>query len=260
MPSPFPGMDPYLERSDGWRGLHLLLLSEFAALLQPQLNSIGHYIDLEEHVYLSEAGRDVIPDAAVHDGPAGSGYRHPATAVVDEPVRVAELRDERMRFLEITSVEERRAVTVLELFSPTNKSRPDGRTQYTRKRRELDQEAVSLVEIDLRRGEPPLVVLPDDVLAGHPHDYLVNIIRADSSDGEFYPIRLRDRLPRVRIPLAGEDPDAALDLQAALALDAAYARGPYAMRIDYAADPPPPRLPQDDIDWIDALLKQKCLR
>ncbi|WP_143437986.1 DUF4058 family protein, partial [Hydrocoleum sp. CS-953] len=33
MPSPFPGMDPYLEHPDLWPGLHLFLISNLAQLL-----------------------------------------------------------------------------------------------------------------------------------------------------------------------------------------------------------------------------------
>ena len=249
-------MDPYLEAPHFWRGVHLLLLAEFAALLQPQLNALGYFVDVQEQVYLGDTGREIIPDGVIHETTFDKlNSPHPATAVVDEPVRVAQLREERVPFLEIASIAERRVVTVIELFSPTNKFRADGRTQYSRKRRELEQDAISLVEIDLLRGGRPLVDLPEHLLADHPHAWLVNIIRTHSTDGSFYPIRLRDRLPRIRIPLSAEAPDAVLDLQTAFTV--AYDRGPYDIRIDYTADPPPPH---DDLDWIDALLKAQGLR
>ena len=37
MPSPFPGMDPYLERNPIFHELHTQMLSEAQAQLQPQL-------------------------------------------------------------------------------------------------------------------------------------------------------------------------------------------------------------------------------
>jgi hypothetical protein len=252
-------MDPYLEDQHGWRGVHLLLLAEFAAILQPQLNALGYYVDVEEQIYLGDAGREVVPDAVVHRGlPEDHGSARPAVAVVDEPVVVGEMREERVRHLEISRADDHRLVTVVELLNVTNKLRDRGRGQYTRKRRELTQDDVGFVEIDLLRAGPSVVDLPAEVLERHPHDYVVNIIRPFFTGGEFYPVRLRDRLPRIRIPLETESPDAALDLQAAL--DVAYDRGPYRMRIDYTGDPPPPRLPKDDLDWIDATLREKGLR
>ncbi len=37
MPSPFPGMDPYLEHPELWPALHHLLISEIFRFLSPQL-------------------------------------------------------------------------------------------------------------------------------------------------------------------------------------------------------------------------------
>jgi hypothetical protein len=258
MPSPFPGMDPYVENSHGWRGLHTLLLGEISALLPPQLNAIGYYVDLEEQVYLGEWGREVIPDAVLHEG---SQELHrdmkPTVAVVDEPIVVEEVREERVPYLEVCRSDDNRIVTVIELLSSIKKIDNRGREQYMRKRRELTQDEVGFVEIDLLRTGPLVVDLPFEVLERHPHDYLVNTICPYSTHAEFYAIRLCDRLPRIRIPLEPEDPDAALDLQAAF--NSAYDRGPDRIRIDYTTDPPPPKLSDDDLNWIDTLLRQKGL-
>lgn len=37
MPSPFPGMDPYLEQSERWPDLHQRLIAYISEELQPQL-------------------------------------------------------------------------------------------------------------------------------------------------------------------------------------------------------------------------------
>lgn len=70
-----------------------------------------------------------------------------------------------------------------------------------------------------------------------PWDYLVSVWRAPGSDVEVYPTRLRDRLPRIRVPLRTGDADAVLDLQAAFAH--AYDTGPYPDRVDHEGEPPP---------------------
>jgi hypothetical protein len=54
---------------------------------------------------------------------------------------------------------------------------------------------------------------------------------------------VRDRLPRVRIPLAGDDPDAPLDVQAVLTHT--YAAGSYRDRLRYEAPCVPPLSPVD---------------
>jgi hypothetical protein len=40
MPSPFPGMDPFLETNPIFQELHTQMLAEIKALLQPQLRRV----------------------------------------------------------------------------------------------------------------------------------------------------------------------------------------------------------------------------
>jgi hypothetical protein len=63
---------------------------------------------------------------------------------------------------------------------------------------------------------------------------------------ELYARLLRERLPRLRIPLADDDPDATLDLQAAL--EQVYIDGRYGRRIRYDQPCEPP-LSLDDQTW-----------
>ena len=75
MPSPFPGMDPYLENPSGWMGFHNTLIVEMMAALNAQLMP-AYYADSEERVYISnesDPGRKVIvPDIkVVHTGRRG---------------------------------------------------------------------------------------------------------------------------------------------------------------------------------------------
>src|SRR5437660_7713266 len=53
MPSPFPGMDPFLEKNPIFQELHPQMLAEMQALLQPQLRP-KYVARLERH--LSEGG------------------------------------------------------------------------------------------------------------------------------------------------------------------------------------------------------------
>ena len=74
---------------------------------------------------------------------------------------------------------------------------------------------------------------------------------------EYYPIPLRQRLPAIRIPLRRADSDVALDLQALI--DECYESGRYGDDIDYREDPEPP-LGNDDAKWAEALLREQGRR
>lgn len=68
MPSPFPGMDPYMEDPAGWPNLHVNLITEIQAALNRQLRP-KYYARAEDRVYVSDQddpGRRVIaPDVRV---------------------------------------------------------------------------------------------------------------------------------------------------------------------------------------------------
>jgi hypothetical protein len=253
-------MDPFLEDPAVWPGMHHLLIGETARALQPLLRSRGYYIDIGERVRLVESGRTVVPDDAIfRSGHATEAPSEPALATADQPVRVrrtpAEVRE---GYLDIYQVGESRLVTGIEFLSPTNKFDHRGRRLYRRKQRELSRADVNLVEVDLLRKGRHILHVPRPVVEGlRPWDYLVNLVRRGSDDYEIYPIRLRDRLPRILIPLRPPDEDAVLDLQAVF--DRAYETDPYPERLNYSGAPVPP-LTSDDAAWAYDLLKLKGLR
>jgi hypothetical protein len=114
------------------------------------------------------------------------------------------------------------------------------------------------VEVDLLRGGEPLARLPKSILEKiQPGGYVVNILRANSLDYEFYPIDLDARLPRVGIPLKPGEADVVLDLQAAVAR--VYDGGAYPLRIDYTREPVP-QLTDEKARWANELLIAAGLR
>jgi hypothetical protein len=66
------------------------------------------------------------------------------------------------------------------------------------------------------------------------------------------PRQLRQRLPRIRVPLADSDPDAVLDVQAVL--EQTYEAGSYRERLRYDRPCVPP-LPAEDQAWADELIR-----
>jgi Protein of unknown function (DUF4058) len=262
MPSPFPGMDPYLEDPEIWRGAHHWFISAAGAQLQPQLNSRGYYIDVESRIWLERPERVIYPDLAL----LRAQQRLPTTSelpvgmlVADEPVRLNALENEvREDYLQIYEIDTRNLVTGIEFVSPSNKSDQKARRLYIRKRRRLWVGDVNIVEVDLLRGGKPVVRLPGAVLEKiQPGTYVINVLRVESPDYEFYPIDVRSRLPRVRIPLKPDEPDVVLDLQAALAR--VYEEGAYHLRIDYNRQPFTPLTP-DEASWANEWLTAKGVR
>ena len=254
MPSPFPGMDPYIEGQE-WDDFHTRLMTGIADALSPKL--LPRYVArLERRVYLehntSTFARHFRPDVAVID--AGSYPRRSeegGVAVAPSPIIVTLPLPERREevFPELRAPDTGELVTVIECLSPTNK-RPgsDGLREYRAKRETILGSAVHLIEIDLLRGGervPVLEPLP-------PVRYLGILSRALRRPyAQLWPIRLQDRLPAVPVPLAGVDPDTAFDLQAVF--EAIYDRAGYRYSLNYDRMPEPP-LEQAEQDWAGRLL------
>src|SRR5438105_520513 len=220
MPSPFPGMNPYLEQDDAWHDFHERLLPHLADVIGAQLAS--HYlVKIDEHVYIHEPpatqrlflGRgDVFVPSKRSSSQEGAAA---ATALASSPAQVMlpAIDVEGQSFLEIRDRRDRRLVTVIEVLSPTNKYSGPDREQYLGKRGRLLSSWTHLVEIDLLRGGPRMpfaTPLP-------PCAYYALVSRMEQRPkADLWPIALRDPLPVIPIPLRPPDEDAKLDLQAAL--------------------------------------------
>ena len=248
MRGPFPGMDPYLEHPAVWPSVHNRLIYCIADLLQPLL--LPRYVaKTDERVFVEGAQRERIPDVWVEkvrpDGSrGGAAVAEPAT---DTPllVEVAELEIHEGYIEIVDRYRNMQVVTVIEVLSPSNKTPGPGQDSYRQKQREVIAAECHLVEIDcLRRGQHVLTVpnRPE-----RQHDYLACVNRTPNRTTlELYPWTLRQRLPRISLPLAEPDKDVPLDLQAAL--DQAYWSGRYMTWVRYE-DPCDPSLSQTDQQW-----------
>jgi hypothetical protein len=171
-----------------------------------------------------------------------------APAEVFTPTAVDEVRQ---RYLEIRDRQSKRVVTVVELLSPSNKDPGDGRDQYWNKTRLLlNTTYTGLVEIDLLRGGPrlPWGNLPTC-------DYYAIVSRAEARQldpprAAVWPIRLRDPLPPIPIPLLPGEPEPMLDLQSII--HHIYDAAGYQLFI-YESDPEPPLAPADAV-WAAQVL------
>ncbi len=263
MPSPFPGMDPYLEAPELWPDVHHELISQIRAALNPELRP-QYVARVEPRVYVSDQddpGIEVIvPDVRVEKRANARGARKPrrsAAVGVVEPIIIPILVDPEIKEarLEIRERQSNDLVSVIEVLSPANKvpgSR--GRVSFMEKRDEILGSEVHWVEIDLlRAGEQSLTRL-----RRVPCDYRLTVSRGDDRrHGHYWPVSVRQALPLIGIPLRKPDADVPLDLNAVLA--AAYDHGAYDLSVNYRRPPVPPLSPEDAA-WAEKLLRRAGLR
>ena len=237
MPSPFPGMDPYLEGQGFWPDFHAKFINYAQEALADQLPD--HYeVRIEERFSLvfvpDPRGKRLQPDVAIlhrvassprPTAPMGLATLQPVTI----PLMTAATERVRETRIEIRRRPGRVLVGVIELLSPSNKEAP-GFQEYAEKRLALIAQPVHLVELDLLVGGHRLPMggpLP-------PGDYFALVSRADRRpESDVYAWTVRQPLPSIPIPLAAADPDALLDVAGVFTL--AFERGRYARSIDYDA-------------------------
>lgn len=258
MPSPFPGMDPYLEISE-WSNFHFDLIAQIKDQIQPLIFP-NYLVVTETRVYLERNDGETwrfIPDLGLQPTAATSAkWDTAATAVAEiEPqTYLAAIPEEhREHYLVLRDRGNNELVTVIEILSPTNKLLgSDGHKEYYQKRQRLLGSPVNLIEIDLLRGgvRPRLDrPLPDAT------DYCVMLHRAALRPRILvWELSMKSRLPeRIPVPLSEGDPDVNLNLQAAFS--SLYDRLGYSMRIPYDEPLSPPVRPEDEA-WIREQLKK----
>ena len=252
MPLIFPGMDPYLENPAIFPGIHSRMIVYLADQIAPRIRP-RYAASVGERVYVESSTRGhshaIIPDVWVRQTEFRShndgGVDVATLPEVDSPI-VMEVPDLEIRqpYIEILDRESNmRVVTVIELVSPSNKYAGPGRDSYVAKQREVLNSDTHLVEIDLLRRGPHVVAVGEALVAGRfDYDSLVCVRRAHTTRVEVYPRSIQQPLPCIRVPLAGNDPDVALDIRAAL--EQAYDAGSYDQRIDYSKPCQPPLSPE----------------
>lgn len=262
MPSPIPGMDPFLEDPAVFSDLHDNLIAELRNAINAQLPP-PYYASSALRVWVEPSQRRVGPDVNVlrpeRPGSGPVAAPPPATAVARPPVVVRIPKEEfRQTYLDIYARPgNERLVTTIEILSPTNKTPgSEGRTLYLQKQREVLASKVNLVEIDLLRGgqHTTAVRFEDAVAKAGPFDYHV-CVRAFEEPDDFviYPISVGERLPVVAIPLLPGDPAVSVDLQALL--DRCYDTGLYQRRVPYGERTPLPPLRPEQQAWVEQVLK-----
>jgi hypothetical protein len=227
MPSPFPGMDPYLEDEKLWPGFQHHLVHALHQLLLPGLMD-RYRARINQRHYVSEQAL--------------------FTSVIREEHTEA--------LIEIRQRSDGRLITMLEAISPANKLSDAGRLAYLARRQEAKSAKANIVEVDLVLQGTTLVECSRDGLPSW--DYAVFVSRAAQPDRyEIFPATLQKRLPKFRLPLAADDRDTVIDLQAAFAR--AFDQGDFAKHINYDGDPAT-KLGDENRDWLHQRLREQQKR
>lgn len=262
MPSPFPGMDPWLENPSRWAGVHTALI----VAIQTQLNQTlpGDLVaDIDEYLWLADSDDEKQllgkPDAFIPDQPEiTTRTQDNGTAVLARSMVVSLPNGppRKQRYVKIMTVDGRTVLTVIEIPSPSNKKPGSDRAAYLSKRREFFAARTNLVEIDLLRDG-------DRIPMGRPRppvtDYYLLVSTAENyPSARVWPFSVQETIPRIPIPLRPGIPWGILDLRPCL--DAVYDGGAFDRKVNYTATPTPPLRPVD-ADWASELLKKhphKC--
>jgi hypothetical protein len=256
MAGPFPGMDPYVETQAAWPDFHNGLIAEIRNELGARLpDSYIARVDerIEVATWALEPLRSFRPDILVgrFEKRAASSAVTSATAsaatLVPKLVEILDRDSEEVRitWVEIRALPDLELVTVVEVFSPINKS-GQGRQAYLDKRDKLHASRVNVVEIDLLLCGAPLP-MKERI---EPGAYYAIVARgARLPLAELYRWTVRDPLPRLPIPL--REPDADILIDFAVLVDRVYELGRYPRTLRHDAPlPETTSLTPEDRAWV----------
>ena len=253
MPSPFPGMDPFIEVNPRWEGFHAWFMRKLAEQALPKARGLGCWIDVERTVYQREPSGEIVligePDQTVGvdaSSPAWSESGNEAGGVaVAEPRAIHEvvldpaaLERIKQDYLVVRELGQfPRVLAVVEVLSPANKSGSYA-PRYREKRLAFLEFTGSFHgNRPAARGRQPVT----PVISGAAGLAVFHFRRRKTGLGrneEGYPLRLQDPLPVVALPLGPPRPALPLDL--AGAFHAAYDLSIRPGSIHYAEESPPP--------------------
>ena len=266
MPSPFPGMDPWLETPRVWPDVHNALAGEVRRLLNDSLPE-GYYAQLEERTEIVAFDGDealgslkAVPDVGVGEAADGGGGAAVLTGMRTEVSPSVRLTADDLPVLLDVGVYDlsNDLVTLVEILSPSNKRQ--NRREFLEKRLTLLKSDAGLVEIDLlRRGRRvcgdsmggPTARVPVGtaylVLVSRPWERGESPYPSDGFCWHGWFLKLDDPLPVVPVPLREADGEVPLDLQ--YCFNAAYDGGPFRRQASRYNAPPDPPLPPAAARW-----------
>lgn len=254
MPTPFPGMDPYLERRQRWNAVHTRLIVAIADELGPKVRP-KYRVDIELRTYVALLTSDSpagVPDVLVMTSPSQILETTPAVAAAASGVGMPELVELPMpqevteRYLVVREAATEEVITVIEILSLANKLTSEGREEYLSKRTTVLSSQTNLLEIDLLRSGVPVPPFDPDEKG---YRILVSAA-AERPIARVFRFGVRNPIPDISVPVRVGEEEPTLSLNTLL--HQVYDRGSYDLAIDYDLPAEPP-LDSDDAKWFHSL-------
>jgi hypothetical protein len=227
--NPYLGVNAHLHSylqspGGGWESFHAAHITNLTEAIDALLPE-GYYVLNEKSLQLSTFNIETEekgisrtrPDLGIYQDRPTSGNTPNAAAAsptLTLPIVRTVLEEDPLTSVVIYQAEPAKPeipVTRIELLSPGNEPGGTHFPQYITKRNETLDSSINLVEIDyLHESRSPawgLPSYPDHERGAYPYTILVSIPRPSLAEGqtEVYGFHVGDPIPRVRIPLAGED-------------------------------------------------------
>jgi Protein of unknown function (DUF4058) len=257
MPSPFPGVDPYIESSGMWGDFHGAMLSVMRADLNSNLPR-GYAASIELYVWAGEkesrrSSAFAKPDVRTRqEEEIDAGGTAMATIAAPSTILLPRRVHKRRKYLKIVDIHSKQIVTIIELLSQSNKKIGDDRIHYLQKRDEYLANGLNFVEIDLLQAgrRPPLGKNQLGLT-----DFYVLVSRSwRFPEAGIWTFGLRDQLPEIPVPVTEEVGDTPLHLR--LCMDRSYDEGRYSTSLPYD-EPLKPRPHSRDRDWIGTVMANR---
>jgi len=258
MPSPFPGMDPYIEVSGLWGDFH----GSMVVAIRDELNlrlPPGYVATLEVYVWTSKPkttkrSRQVDPDVHVWEHSSAEPSHSGVAAIAPPAISVLpSLIRHKRKAVSIREVRSHTMLSAVEILSPSNKAAGEDRDMYLAKRADYLANQINLVEIDfLRNGKRPPLGRP----AIEIKDYCVMV----SKNWEYprigiWTFSMREPIPGIPVPVTAEMPEIVLPLQTCF--ERSYSGARYEFTLPYGK-PLVPRPRKEDAAWIQEILTHRA--
>jgi Protein of unknown function (DUF4058) len=175
-------MDPYLEQPVFWSEFHNRLIVAIADAIVPSLLP-RYYVGVETRTYRDHDDGELLP----------------------QEVTLPVSSETKERYLEVREAGTDAVIAVIEVLSPKNKRKGDGRVADEAKRQKILDSAWHLVEIDLLRSDSPMAMQ-----GATGTDYRILVSRWSPTDrrsterrpkAELYGFTLQEAIPSFPLPL-----------------------------------------------------------
>jgi hypothetical protein len=200
---PFPGrVDPWAEVGHYFQQVHGLMIDSLITQLNPQLVSMGYLVGKEASLQIAEGREPDIYIQRTMNAPEIDlrwDYELAASEVLANAGVVVE-PDVDLQAIHVKESGSGRLVTVVEIVSPNNKTKPEVIIDYRmRRERLLLEHRVNVVEIDPTRSVKRLInPKAADNFAYHVAFHLAGMSFRVAG------IEFGEPLPRIALPLRGE--------------------------------------------------------